>query len=265
MLLIDIGNSTVVTALADAAGNIVSTFRFKTQKDASASYFRGEFKAGFDHCGINTADVTQVVASSVVPEVNDDVAQAIADLTGCATRFFGVDDARRLIGIDIDSLAQLGRDRLADAVGAAVCYGAPVIVIDMGTATTIGVVDGNRTFIGGMIIPGVKTSLKALSERASQLPSIDIAAAQNYIGRNTLECMQSGIVNGTAAMLDGIVSIISAKLGGAVRVVATGGMADSIVPHCRLKITIDRHLQFKGIFHAMQASAADGRQHRPQP
>ena len=120
------------------------------------------------------ADIESVVISSVVPEVNDDVAQAINDLTGLTPHFFSIDDAQGLITIDIESPTQLGKDRLADALGAVTCYGVPAIVIDFGTATTFGVIDAQRSFLGGLIIPGVKTSLGALSQRASQLPSINI-------------------------------------------------------------------------------------------
>ena len=145
----------------------------------------------------------------------------------------------------------MGKDRLADAIDAAAGYGVPVIVFDMGTATTVGIVDENHTFLGGMIIPGVKTSLSALSSRASQLPVINIEKPKNMIGRNTLECMQSGILYGTAAMIDGIIDRISAYLGKEFTIVATGGMAKNIAPHCRHNILLDNFLQFKGLFQAV--------------
>ena len=249
-VLIDIGNSTVVIALADSQGDITATWRFKTKKEETASFFRYELKQGLRKYGVEAADIEKVTISSVVPEVNDDIAQAVSDLTGITPHFFSIDDAKGIISIDIESPSQLGKDRLADAIGAAACYGVPAIVIDFGTATTIGVVDENRVFKGGMIIPGVKTSLNALSSRASQLPSITIEKPAHMIGRNTLECMQSGIVYGTAAMIDGLIDQIADSFSTPPHVVATGGMSKTIVPHCKHQITIDPYLLFKGIFNS---------------
>ena len=249
-VLIDIGNSTVVIALADSQGDITATWRFKTKKEETASFFRYELKQGLRKYGVEAADIEKVTISSVVPEVNDDIAQAVSDLTGITPHFFSIDDAKGIISIDIESPSQLGKDRLADALGAVACHGAPAIVIDFGTATTIGVVDENRVFKGGMIIPGVKTSLNALSSRASQLPSITIEKPAHMIGRNTLECMQSGIVYGTAAMIDGLIDQIADSFPTPPYVVATGGMSKTIGPHCKHQITIDPYLLFKGIFNS---------------
>lgn len=249
-ILIDIGNSTIVIALADTQGNISATWRFKTKKEETASFFRYELKQGFRKYGVEASDIEKVTISSVVPEVNDDMAQAISDLTGIAPHFFSIEDAKGIITIDIESPSQLGKDRLADAIGAVTCYGVPAIVIDFGTATTIGVVDENRKYLGGMIIPGVKTSLSALSQRASQLSSITIEKPQQMIGRNTLECMQSGILYGTSTMIDGLLDKILPTLSGEVHLVATGGMAKTIVPHCTHPIIKDEYLLFKGLFNA---------------
>lgn len=248
-LLIDIGNSTIVVAIADNEGNINNTWRFKTRKEETASFFRNELLSGITKCRATVNDIESVIVSSVVPEVNDDIALAITDVTGKQPHFFSTRDAQQFINIDIDSPAQLGKDRLADAVAAAVCHGVPAITIDMGTATTIGVIDENYNFIGGMIIPGVKTSLNALSTRASQLPCINVEKPQNIIGRNTLECMQSGIIYGSAAMVDGIIDRISPMLSSTPHIIATGGMSKKIIPHCVHNIKRDDYLQFKGLFH----------------
>lgn len=250
-LLIDIGNSTIVAAIADANGNINHTWRFKTQKDGALGFFRSELQAGIKRWRISQAEIESVIISSVVPEINDKISQAVHDVTDMMPKFFAIEDAQRVINIDIESPSQLGKDRIADAIGAATLYGTPVIVIDMGTATTIGVVNEHNTFTGGMIIPGVKTSLKALSNRASQLPCVDIEKPQNIIGRNTMECMQSGILYGTAAMIDGIIERLIPTLSPDTRIIATGGMSKKIIPYCSHNIIIDEYLQFKGILHAM--------------
>ena len=246
-ILIDIGNSTVVIALADSKGDITATWRFKTKKEETASFFRYELRQGLRKYSVEAADIRNITISSVVPEVNDDIAQAVVDLTGITPHFFSIADAQGIISIDVESPAQLGKDRLADAIGAARCYGVPAIVIDFGTATTLGVIDENGVFKGGMIIPGVKTSLSALSTRASQLPSITIEKPAHFIGRNTLECMQSGILYGTAAMIDGLIDQLSATLNATPKIIATGGMSKTIVPHCKHQIAIDPYLLFKGL------------------
>lgn len=246
-ILIDIGNSTIVIALADDKGNISATWRFKTKKEETVTFFRYELRQGFRKYGVKTSNVQKVTISSVVPEVNDDISQAIIDLTGIVPHFFTFADAQGIISIDVESPSQLGKDRLADAIGAVTNYGTPAIVIDFGTATTIGVIDENRVFKGGMIIPGVKTSLSALSNRASQLPSITIEKPQHMIGRNTLECMQSGILYGTSAMIDGLIDQITASLPTPPQIIATGGMAKTIVSYCKHQITIDPYLLFKGL------------------
>ena len=246
-ILIDIGNSTIVIAMADSGCEINSAWRFKTLKDETVSFFRYELKAGIKKYGIQISDIETITISSVVPEVNDYIAQAIIDITGITPHFFNLNDALRTIDIDIESPSQLGKDRLADAVGAVLCHGVPAIVIDMGTATTVGVIDENKCFKGGMIIPGVKTSLKALSTKASQLPMVSIEKPEHIIRRNTLECMQSGILYGNAAMVDGIIDRIRPTLHGDVKVIATGGMARQIIPFCRNEIVIDNTLQLKGV------------------
>ena len=249
-ILTDIGNSTIVTAIADNDGQITNTWRFKTRKEETFSFFRYELKQGLRKYGLEPKDIETVTISSVVPEVNDDIVLAITDLTGIIPHFFGLEDAQRFITIDIESPSQLGKDRLADAVGAVTCYGTPAIVIDFGTATTIGVIDETAHYLGGLIIPGVKTSLNALSQRASQLPAITIEKPKHLIGRNTLECMQSGILNGTAAMIDGLIDKLLPTFAQSAHLIATGGMAKSIIPFCQHQITKDDYLLFKGLFNA---------------
>ena len=251
-LLLDIGNSTVVIAHSDAEGNIKDTWRLMTRKHETISFFRREIRAGLYSFGLLQKDGTiekidSIVISSVVPEINDKLSQAIFDVTGVTPHFFSLEDAMKVISIQIESPSQLGKDRLADAIGARCCYGAPAIVIDMGTATTVGVINDDGVFIGGMIIPGVKTSLKALSTKASQLPTVNIEKPRNMIGRNTLECMQSGIVYGTASMIDGLIDRILPTLGKDVKIIATGGNARQIIPYCNHNIMVDPYLQFKGI------------------
>lgn len=126
-------------------------------------------------------------------------------------------------------------------------YPVPLVVIDMGTATTISVVNSKKQYIGGMIMPGVGISLDALTARASQLSGISIDAPRHIIGKNTIECMKSGVLYSNAAALDGIIDRIEEELGEKTTVIATGGLAKKIVPHCRKEIILDEELLLKGL------------------
>ena len=136
---------------------------------------------------------------------------------------------------------------MADAVAGLASYPVPLVVIDMGTATTISVVNSKKQYIGGMIMPGVGISLDALTARASQLSGISIDAPRHIIGKNTIECMKSGVLYSNAAALDGIIDRIEEELGEKTTVIATGGLAKKIVPHCRKEIILDEELLLKGL------------------
>ena len=151
------------------------------------------------------------------------------------------------LNIKIDNPAQLGADLVAGAVGAIDEYTMPCVIIDMGTASTISVLDRSGAFLGGAIAAGVRLTLKALAENTAQLPSISIEAPSAVIGSNTVECMQSGLVYGTAAMLDGLLDKIEQELGETPTVVATGGMSKEIIPHCRRNIIYNENLLLDGL------------------
>ena len=151
------------------------------------------------------------------------------------------------LNIVMDNPGQLGADLVADAVAGLASYPVPLVVIDMGTATTISVVNSKKQYIGGMIMPGVRISLDALTARASQLSGISIDAPRHIIGKNTIECMKSGVLYSNAAALDGIIDRIEEELGEKTTVIATGGLAKKIGPHCRKEIILDEELLLKGL------------------
>lgn len=250
-LLIDIGNSTIVAALASSSCKIVASWRFDTLKDQSAHYYVNSLRLGFSKHGISSSAIQACAISSVVPELNGRFVDAVYNITGKTPRFFTIADAKNCLTLDVDNPEQVGKDRLADVIGASCSYGCPAMVIDMGTATTIGVVLGGMKFAGGMIIPGVKTSHKALCDRASQLKPIDKWEAKTIIGHNTVECMQSGLIYGTACMIDGIIDRIALQYKADFVIVATGGMASTVVPYCSHNIIVDKYLLLKGLYHAV--------------
>ena len=151
------------------------------------------------------------------------------------------------MNIIMDNPKAVGSDMIVDAVAAIKEYPKPIIIIDMGTATTMSVVDKSGNYIGGVILPGLKVSLNSLSGKTAQLPYISLEEPGNVIGKNTIDCMRSGIIYGNVAQLDGLIDRMEAELGQKTSVVATGGLAKLIAPMCRHKIVYDDALLLKGL------------------
>jgi len=151
------------------------------------------------------------------------------------------------LNICMDNPGQVGSDLVVNAVSAIHNYQAPLIVIDMETATTMCVIDEKKNYIGGMIVPGVKESLETLVKQTSQLPRIGLEAPKRFIGKNTIESMKSGIVYGTASLLDGMIERVEKELKEKPNVIATGDVAKLIIPYCNHEITIDDKLSIKGL------------------
>jgi type III pantothenate kinase len=151
------------------------------------------------------------------------------------------------LNILIDNPAELGSDMAATAVAAIAKYPVPLVIVDMGTATKLTAIDANGGFIGGAIAPGVAKSADALSSGASLLPRVQIEAPRKCICSGTIDCMKSGIVFGAAAMVDGMLDRFAEELGALPTVIATGGLAPRVVPHCRADIILDDNLILDGL------------------
>ncbi len=246
LLAIDIGNTNVVIGCIRnesvmLSGRIISVHTFSCEE------YSAEMKGILDAGSINMNDIEGSIISSVVPQLTNTLERAVRVLTNTTPVMVGP-RLKTDLNLLIENPDQLGSDRIVDAAAAANYYGRPVIIIDMGTATTISVVDENSNFLGGMIMPGVKSSLEALANRAAQLPHVKVNEAGNLIGRNTVECIQSGSIYGNAAMIDGIVRRLRKQIGQHATVVATGGLSQLIVPHCEEEIIYDEHLLLKGLY-----------------
>lgn len=185
----------------------------------------------------------------------------------CGARGYGSDDGadtsvvgrgiRTGIRIATDQPASLGSDLVVDAVAAVEEYSGKIVIFDMGTATTCSVVDERRSYLGTLIMPGVKISQDALTERTSQLPYIRFEKPKHMIGKNTIESMQSGLIYGNAAMVDGLIERLEEELGAGITVLATGGIAGVIVPFCRKKIIYDPDLLLKGLWYIYHKNAKE--------
>lgn len=245
LLAIDIGNTNITMGAFE--GTVLNfTARLATDSGKTDDQYAVEIQSLLSIYGIAKEEIEDCIISSVVPLVGRYISNAVSKLCHIVPLMLGP-GVKTGLNIKIDNPAQLGADLVAGAVGALDAYTLPCIIIDMGTASTISVLDKNGTFLGGSIAAGVKLTLKALTENTAQLTSIPIEAPQSVIGRNTVECMQSGLVYGTAAMIDGLLDKIEEELGQEATVVATGGLSKEIITHCKRNIIYDENLLLEGL------------------
>lgn len=247
ILALDIGNTNIVIGCIDREKTYfierLSTVRTKTELEYAV-----DIKTVLDLYRIKRSDIEGAIISSVVPQITNIVKLAAEKVLGEEAKVMVLGPGVKTgLNIKMDNPGQLGADLVADAVAGIAEYPAPLIIIDMGTATTASVVDANKQYIGGMILPGVRVSLDALTQRASQLSGIGIEEPKRVIGKNTLECMKSGVLYSNAGALDGIIDRIEEELGEKTTVVATGGLAKKIVPFCKRDIILDEDLLLKGL------------------
>ena len=245
ILAIDIGNTNIVVGCIDDKKTYfierLSTNRTKTELEYAV-----DIKNVLDIYHIKKADIEGCIISSVVPQITN-IAKLAAEKILKKDAIVLGPGVKTGLNIMMDNPGQLGADQVADAVAGISGYPVPLILIDMGTATTASVVNSKKQYVGGMILPGVGVSLDALTARASQLSGISIDAPRHVIGKNTIECMKSGVLYSNAAALDGIIDRIEEELGEKATVVATGGLAKKIVPHCKREIILDEELLLRGL------------------
>ena len=245
LLAVDIGNTNITLGVYDS-DVLCATARLATAKSHTADQYAIEINSILNLHSINASNIEDCIISSVVPSVARSVCNAIAMLCDIVPLELGP-GIKTGLNIKIDNPAQLGADLVAGAVGAISEYTLPCIVIDMGTASTISVIDSNGLYIGGVIAAGVNLTLKALAENTAQLPNIDISAPKSVIGTNTIDCMKSGLVLGTAAMIDGLIDRIFDELGETATVVATGGLSRKVVKQCKHNIIYNENLLLDGL------------------
>ena len=245
LLAIDIGNTNLVIGCIEN-DDILFKARIATDRTRTSDQYGVEIKNMLEAYGVQIKDITDCIISSVVPPVFNSVKTGVIKVIGKQPMVVGP-GLKTGLNIHVDVPSQVGSDRIVIAVAALAEYEAPLILMDLGTATTVEVVEPPRTYIGGMIFPGVRISLEALTNRAAQLPGISLDKPKNVIGKNTVDCMRSGMMYGTAAMLDGIIERMEEEMGHKATVIATGGMAQFITPLCRRKIILEKDLLLKGL------------------
>lgn len=239
LLCIDIGNTNTVLATFDG-DTLVHLWRIKTDArstpDEMGLMFRGLLAGDVDGRGggdpIGSVTVTGVAACSTVPA-------ALRSLRAMLARYYGSIPAvivgpgtRTGVQLAIDNPKEVGADRVVNTLAAYTLYGGPAIVVDFGTSTNFDVVSRRGEFLGGVLAPGIEISVDALAARAAQLLKVELVKPARIIGKNTIECLQSGVVYGFAGQVDGVVRAITSELGPVSAVVATGGLAPVVIDEC---------------------------------
>lgn len=246
ILALDMGNSNIVVGGID---NNKTYFmeRIGTDLKLTDSEYAIQIKSLLDINKIDVSDIDGSILSSVVPPLNTTISNAVKKILGVNPLIVNC-NMNTGMNILMDNPASVGCDLIVDSVAAASKYPLPIIVIDMGTATTITVVDKDGNYIGGIIHPGLRVSLESLSNKTAQLPHIDLSTPNRIIAKNTIESMRSGILYGHAGMMDSCIDRMEKELGMKATIVATGGLAPFVVPLCSHEIKVDDNLMLEGLY-----------------
>ncbi len=249
LLAIDVGNTNTVLGLYKLGGEkpeLAAHWRVTTHRSQTADEYGVLFVNLFEMNGMKPSQVGHIIISSVVPPVEGTLRQV------CETYFklqplFVEPGIKTGMPVLVDTPAELGADRLVNAIAAFERYGGPVIVVDFGTATTFDVISAKGEYLGGAISPGLGISADALFSRAARLGKVEIKRPAKVIGTNTVTHIQSGLYYGYIGLVDGILERMIAELGQPARVIATGGLARQIAEDSRFISEIDDMLTLDGL------------------
>ena len=245
ILAVDIGNSNIVIGGVQD-DEILFEARLRTDATKTSDEYCVDLKSLLDVYRVDVDSIEGSIIGSVVPQVLNSIQTAIKKLTGKQSLVVGP-GLKTGLNIKIENPAQTGADLVVGCVAALREHKPPLIVVDMGTATTMVVLDQTGALIGGCICPGVKISMDALTDRTALLPGLQLDQPKRAIGKNTIECMRSGIMMGNACMIDGMVARMEEELGCEATVIATGGIAKFVTPMCKKQIIYDKDLLVKGL------------------
>lgn len=246
LLAVDIGNTNIVFGCINDNDEVVLSERISTDHTATSAEYAVLIKTILEMNGMSTNDIDAAIMSSVVPSVTNTLKGAVRKLFRVETMLIGP-GVKTGLNILIDNPGQLGSDQAVDAVAAINQYPSPLIVIDMGTATTVSVIKKGNCYAGGLIMTGMAVAADALTSRTAQLPKVNFEAPANIIGTNTIDCLKSGLLYSNACALDGIIERIEEEIGEKCTSVATGGLAELVVPLCKREVILDRDLLIKGL------------------
>lgn len=245
IVVIDVGNTQTVMGLFER-GELVDRWRLSTVRERTADEYRLLFEGLLHQDGHRLEDITGAALSSVVPTAKSALVSVTEDMVDGHVVVIGP-GVKTGMPIKMDNPREVGADRVVNAVAASHLFGTPVISVDFGTSTNFDVVDGSGAYVGGSIAPGLEVSMEALVERTAALRRVELTGPRAAIGRGTVEAIQSGLLYGHAGLVDGVVGRIHAELDGEAAVVATGGLASTIVAHCRTVDEVDEDLTLTGL------------------
>ena len=232
LLALDIGNTNLVCGLFSGS-ELVQTFRMETVRTRTTDEQAAILSQLLNLRGIDPASITSSILASVVPPVTDSVADAVEVVVGHRPLVVGGPGLKTGIRIRYDNPREVGADRIVNAVAAHARVKGPVVVVDFGTATTFDCISEEGDYLGGVIVPGIQVSLDGLLVRAAKLSRIELKEPPSVIGKNTVHAMQSGVIFGYAALVDGLLEKIAAEMGGSIQALATGGLAPKVSQHTR--------------------------------
>ena len=245
VLAIDIGNTNIVLG-GFVDNEIIFVARMSTDTTKTEDEYATKIKSVLTLHNVDKSNISGAIISSVVPPLNTVISKAIGLVYDVKPIMVGP-GIKTGINIHCDNPSSVGADLICACVAAHHLYGSPSLIVDMGTATKIMVMNKNGVFIGVSIIPGVNIALKALASGTAQLPQISLEAPKSVIGKNTVDCMKSGIVFGNASLIDGMIDRFNEEMGESLPVYGTGGLAPTILCHCKHNITVDPDLVLKGL------------------
>lgn len=252
LLAIDVGNTNTVFGIYRGK-ELVGSFRLSTTAQRTSDELGMQIHMYYSFLGLHTRDTDAVIIASVVPPVMYTMINAIRKYIGVQPLIVNKDIDTGLVN-KYDNPKEVGVDRLVNAVSAVRRYGAPLIIIDIGTAMTFDVIDKEGAYLGGAIFPGIKVAMEALFQKASKLPRVDIVRPDKAIGTNTVMSMQSGAVRGYAGAIQGIVGEMQEEMGCKCNVVATGGMGRMMAQYCDIITHVDANLTLEGLLMIYQAN-----------
>ncbi len=245
ILCVDIGNTNIVLGCFDDE-NIKFISRISSDKKRMPDQYAVEISNILSLYNVSQSEISGAVIGSVVPSLTEYLRQAVKRLFNIEPMI--IDATTKInMNIKLENPLAVGADLVAAAVGAKAKHGFPLIIIDMGTATTLTAIDKNGDFLGGSIIPGLRTSTDALIGNTSLLHGFTFDAPKNPIGRTTSDALKSGAILGTAAMLDGLCDLYNKQLGAKAKIVATGGLASKVIPFCKHDIILDDMILLDGL------------------
>ena len=246
LLVIDVGNTNIKYGVWKD-DNMLASFRVSSRISRTADEYGSVLVNLLGDSGIKKTDVDGIIVSSVIPTLNYTICHMCEYFFGISPLMVGP-GIKTGLNIKVENPKEVGADRIVNSVAAYKKHGGPVIVIDFGTATTFNVIDGSGAFIGGVIAPGIKTSLTGLVSSTAQLPMIELVPPKKAVAKNTETNMQAGIIFGFAGLVDNIVGKIKKELGDEnVKVIATGGLGEIIAKETKSISVVDRTLTLFGL------------------